>query len=307
MKKFFFLFLILLLNLSCLSARNNQQYCLTGAFLADNPPKEDILRFKDAFGKKPYLVMVFLDWEDFLDKKVIAEVYSQDCSLIVTWEPWKAETKEGIDFDGLTDGKFDRYIREFALQLKSIKEPVFLRFAHEPNGNWYPWSGVKIGRIKYLAVYRYIHDIFKELEVANVKWVFTVNWEDVPKENNGFLLYYPGDSYVDYIGLDGYNWGNTQPWSRWMSFNEIFTPRYQEITLKTKKPVLISEFSSASGGGDKATWIREAMAQIKRMDKVRGFVLFNVDKETDWKFKEGMPDAAALKEALKDNYFQDHP
>ncbi len=305
MKKIIFLFLTLFFNLSSISAQDNQQYCLTGAFLADNPSQEDILKFKNAFGKKPYLVMVFLDWGDFPDKKVIADVYGQNCALIVTWEPWDTRTKEGIDFDGLVSGKFDSYIREFALRLKRIKKPVFLRFAHEPNGNWYPWRGEKIGKDKYIALYRRIHDIFREVGAANVNWVFCVNWEDVPKDNNSFLLYYPGNDYVDYIGLDGYNWGDTQSWSRWMSFSELFSRRYKEINQAFNKPILITEFSSVSRGGDKGSWIRQAFSEIRGMDKIRGFVIFNVNKEGDWGFKEGTLAGAALKDSLGDGYFRE--
>lgn len=305
MKKALFILLILFFGLSCSLAQDDRQYCLTGAFLSDNPSEGDIINFKNTFGKKPYLVMVFLDWGGFLDKKTIDAAYGQGCSLLVTWEPWKAREKKGINFDGLLSGKFDGYIKEFALRLKDIQKPVFLRFAHEPNGNWYPWEYGKIGKEKYAAVFRYIHGIFRQAGAANVKWIFCLNWEDVPGDNSSFLSYYPGDDCVDYVGLDGYNWGNTQSWSRWMSFNEIFTGRYQEVVLKAKKPVIISEFGSASKGGNKAVWIKEAMAQIKKMDNVRGFVLFNVDKEADWKFEGGSLSAVVLKEALNSNYFQD--
>jgi beta-mannanase len=305
MKKILIFTLLIISNLSCSFAKENGNSCLTGAFLADIPSQKDISNFKHAFGKKPYLVLLFLGWGDFLNKKTIDDVYAQKCVLLVTWEPWYPKAKAGIDFDGLLAGKFDKYIEGFALQLKEIKETVFLRFAQEPNGDWYPWSGTKIGNLKYISVYRHIHAIFTKLGVSNVRWVFSVNWEDLPKENNNFLLYYPGDSYVDYIGIDGYNWGNTQPWSRWMSFGEIFTSRYQEIISNMKKPVILSEFGSASAGGSKGVWIEEAMERISRLDKITGFVIFNVDKEADWQFKEGTPAAEALKQALKNSYFKD--
>ena len=90
-----------------------------------------------------------------------------------------------------------------------------------------------------------------------------------------------------------------------MSFSEIFTSRYREIVLNVNKPVIVSEFGSASAGGSKGVWIEEAMEQISRMDKITGFVLFNVDKEADWQFKEGTPAAEALKQAFKNSYFKD--
>ena len=90
-----------------------------------------------------------------------------------------------------------------------------------------------------------------------------------------------------------------------MSFKEIFDKRYREITNNLKKPVIISEFSSTSSGGDKAAWIKEAMGDIKRMKNIKGFVLFNVDKETDWGFSSDDASGKELKLQLRNSYFKD--
>lgn len=285
--------------------KDSRSACLTGAFLADQPTKADIISFKEKYGKKPYLVMVFTEWNRFVSEEVIEAVYSSGCVLFISWEPWYALSKEGIDYDGVLSGKWDSYIANFADKLKDIESSVYIRFAHEMNGNWYPWSGSKIGRDKFVAIYRYVKDIFDRTNATNVKWVFSLNWEDIPRENNHFMLYYPGDKYVDYVGIDGYNWGNTRSWSKWMSFKAIFKKRYTEITTRLKKPILISEFSSTSSGGDKSRWIKEAMNNIKHMKKIKGFVLFNVDKETDWRFPGDNASGQEFKRQLKDKYFKD--
>lgn len=287
-------------------ARKTESSCLTGAFLVSKPKKEDIIAFKNKYGKKPFLVMVFVDWNNFIDGKVIEDIYSQGCVIFVTWEPWNATKREGIDYDGLLSGKYDRYIRDFANKLKKIENKVFLRFAHEMNGNWYPWSGTAIGKNKYVAIYRYVKDTFNKMDVTNVEWVFSVNWEDVPKENNHFMLYYPGDVYVDYVGIDGYNWGDTQSWSKWMSFRDIFEERYNEISSKLRKPVMITEFSSTGGGGNKTQWIRESMDAIKQMEGVKAFVLFNADKEVDWSFPGNEASGKEFKKQLEAEYFKDY-
>jgi len=281
-----------------------QASCLTGAFLADKPTKEEIVDFENKYGKKPFMIMVFVDWNNFVDEKVIDDVYSSACILFISWEPWHANLKKGINFDKLLTGKHDAYIRGFASKLRAINKPIFIRFGHEMNGNWYPWSASSIGAKKYIAVYRYTRDIFDEVDADNIKWIFSINSEDVPKENN-YMNCYPGDEYVDFIGLDGYNWGNTKPWSRWMSFKEIFEKRYQEIAAHFKKPIIISEFSATSSGGNKSAWIREAMSNIKKMEKIKAFILFNVDKETDWSFPINKESGKELKLQLKDSYFKD--
>jgi beta-mannanase len=226
--------------------------------------------------------------------------------MVVTWEPWKPATAESIDYDKVLSGGYDSYIASFAKQIKSIPGTVFIRFAHEANGNWYPWSGVKIGKQKYIALYRYVKDKFDALGVTNAKWIFSINCEDVPnEENNRYLLYYPGDSYVDYVGIDGYNWGDTKSWSKWISFAEIFSGRFEAVTQEINKPVLITEFSSTSSGGDKAEWITQALKSIRRMKTIKGFVLFNRDKETDWSFSPDTSSGRSLKQQLQDNYFKE--
>ena len=286
-------------------SQKTDSYCFTGAFIADRPSGADIRGFYSLYGKKPYIVSVFIDWNNFIDKSVITGVYSSGCMLMIAWEPWLAGPKEGIDFDALLSGGYDAYIGEFALRLKEISGPVMLRFGHEMNGNWYPWSGVKIGEEKYISSYRYIKDMFDKAGVKNVEWVFCVNSEDVPRKNNHFMQYYPGDEYVDYVGLDGYNWGNTQTWSAWKGFREIFGPRIREIAASTGKPVIIAEFSSAGSGGDKAAWIRNAMDFIKNTGEIKGFAIFNVDKEADWSFPAGKAGGGEFRKKISEGYFKD--
>lgn len=278
--------------------------CFTGAFIADNPAAKDIEQFKKAYGKKPYLVMVFIEWGAFVDPRIVKDVYGQKSVLMVTWEPWAFKDKKGIDFDMLLAGGYDGYIKDFAARLKDIKKDVYVRFAHESNGDWYPWSAAKLGNERYIAIYRHVKDIFDAVGASNVKWVFSVNWEDIPKSNN-FVSSYPGDKYVDYIGIDGYNWGTTRSWSKWMSFSEIFKKRYDEISAAFKQHIIISEFSSTTSGGDKRLWIEDAMKSIKALKRVAAFVIFNVDKETDWSFPAGTGAGKELRKGCESGYFKE--
>jgi len=274
--------------------------CWTGAFMTDTPDAASIEKFAFDFGKRPALILIFLDWGKFPSEAVIRDVYGAGSMLVVTWEPWQAVDKKGIDYDALLNGKDDVYIREFALKLKAIKGPVFLRLAHEMNGDWYPWSGRKEA---YIGMFRHIRKVFDEAGVRNVRWVFSISAENVPPEND-YAACYPGDPYVDYIGLDGYNWGTAQSWSRWRTLREIFSGVYEEIVRRYQKPVIVTEFSSSSAGGDKALWIEEALLEMKKMPAVKGFILFNIDKETDWRFSPDAVSGQKLKAGIEDSYFK---
>ena len=255
---------------------------LTGAFLGDTPSKETIKTFKQMYGKKPYYVLLFTDWEKYPPEIVLQSILSEECCPVITWEPWYAKSKEGIPYQDIMSGKFDTYIDNFAQQLSGYKGPIYLRFAHEMNGNWYPWSSALIGHENYKALFKYVRDRFTSLGVTQVRWIFSINWENVPQEND-FTNAYPGDAYVDAIGLDGYNWGTTLETSRWMNFREIFGPIYRTVSRVYDKTILITEFSSTSTGGNKSKWILNALSDMKKMNNLKGFILFNVDKETDWK------------------------
>lgn len=296
-----------LVILGFIYSRNNSSgssnYVLTGAFITDVPSRKDIESFKKNYGKNPFFVMVFVDWESFVKKEVLEDIFSQGSYPVVTWEPWYWETKEGVDPEAILGGEFDSYIRDFAKNLAQFEDKVYLRFAHEMNGDWYPWSSALIGAPAYKKMYRYIKDKFDDLKIDNVSWVFSINWENIP-EDNYYYDSYPGAGYVNYIGLDGYNWGNSQSWSRWMSFRQIFSEIHQELIERFDKDIIITEFSSTSQGGDKAQWIKEALSDMKKMERLKGFILFNVDKETDWKFSPQSHSGRALREKLQDSFFK---
>ena len=298
----FLLIVFSFVNPGCAQAPKS---CWTGAFLADTPTLSDIERFQTDFGKKHCLVLFFVDWNHFPEENVLRAIQSKGCVPIITWEPWDAVTKQGIDTKALLAGRQDAYLASFARRLRAFKGPVFLRFAHEMNGDWYPWSGKKQGPERYIAVWRYTKSFLDKQGVANIRWIFSVNWQDVPSEGNRFVSYYPGGAYVDFIGVDGYNWGNVKSGMSWMSFREIFTKRCAETRRLFHKPILVTEFGSTSLGGDKAKWIHDALTEMKKIAGLEGFILFNVDKETDWSFHSGRKESYELKQDLADPFFID--
>ena len=129
---------------------------------------------------------------------------------LITWQP-----TNGIA--PINNGSQDGLITTTASSIKALGRPVFLRWGHEMNGNWYPWDGTHNndpgttdGPSKYIQAWRRIHDIFVRAGATNVVWVWEPNNESVPNASwNSFASYYPGDSYVDWVGVDGYNWSTT--------------------------------------------------------------------------------------------------
>jgi hypothetical protein len=185
-------------------------------------------------------------------------------------------------------GTYDSYIRKFAEAAKAWGHPFFLRFNWEMNGRWFPWSegvnGNKSG--EYVTAWRHVHDIFTAVGATNATWVWCPNID--PDNIFGNLAgQYPGDAYVDWTGLDGYNWGtNPAKPDRWRSFDQLYRSTYDKITgtIAPSKPLMISEMGSTEYGGSKASWITDALAKIPASyPKIRGMLWFEqFDDGMDW-------------------------
>jgi hypothetical protein len=183
-------------------------------------------------------------------------------------------------------GTYDSYIREFAEDARDWGHPFFLRFDWEMNGNWFPWSeGVNGNQSgEFVAAWRHVHDIFTAVGAKNVTWVWCPNVDPGNKLANSLASDYPGDEYVDWTGLDGYNWGPSK--GGWTSFSHLYDSTYHAITdsIAPSKPLLIGEMGSTEKGGSKASWISEALAEIPTaFPKIRAMLWFDTyDDGMDW-------------------------
>jgi len=228
----------------------------------------------------------------------------------ITWEPMyiKDGKEVAIPFRTLLDGGYDPYLVRFAQGAKSWNKPLLIRFAHEMNLKRYHWGTTEEeygpdSPIIYRKMYRYVVDLFRRCGAENVLWVFCPNSEAVPNAScdpsaswNTLSGYYPGNGYVDILGVDGYNWGTTRKkethgWeSRWQSFGEIFERPCAELkTLGSsgaRKPLIVFETSTVGAGGDKTQWIRNAVATSRRLG-IDGIVWFQSHKELDWRMESG--------------------
>lgn len=123
---------------------------------------------------------------------------------LITWEPW-APPPLGTKKQGapqrrysnatIAAGRHDRYIRQFAKSLARYERPVYIRFAHEFPGTWYPWSTDPKG---YRQAWRRMHLIFRRSKADNVRLVWSPQIAV-----NGLRTtadpYWPGSKYVDYV------------------------------------------------------------------------------------------------------------
>ncbi len=237
---------------------------------------------------------------------LVEAAHRQGAVPLITWEPWRLPGEIAPDLP-VTDqpefalkriagGEFDAYIRSWARGLAAVRRLVYLRPMHEMNGDWYPWGGTVNGNRpeEFQPAWERLRSIFREQGADNVRWIWCPYARSVPDTPaNGLEAFYPGNEKVDWLALDGYNWGATRTWSRWESFREIFEPAYERLErLSSEKPVMIAELGCAEEGGDKAAWIRAALRAVtERFGRIQAVVWFDICKECDWRLASS---AAAL-------------
>jgi beta-mannanase len=162
------------------------------------------------------------------------------------------------------------------------------------NGDWYPWgtqSDNPDGNspADYIA-WRHVHDIFTSVGATNVRWLWSLNITYQAATPASAI--YPGDSYVDWVGIDGYNTG-----SPWKSAAALLDETYNAITAVTNKPMLIAETASAETGGDKGSWITQTFDNDipTTMPAVRGIIWFDADEGIDWRVNSSASSLAAYR------------
>ena len=182
---------------------------------------------------------------------------------------------------GILQGKYDDYLKNYAETISKFDHPVLFRLANEMNGDWCAYSGYQTGKdpLIYVEFYRYVYQIFEEAGAnKNVIWVWNPNGKSMPPfQWNHMMMYYPGDEYVDIVGLTAYNTGTyyAEVGETWQTFKELYQDLYTEYNARFGQPLMITEFASASEGGDKAQWIRDMFRDIKDYPNIKVAVWWN--------------------------------
>ncbi len=253
--------------------------------------------------ENPSIVMSYKDFGQAAPIADLNAVHARGATSLITWEPWlwsgNGANQPAYALDRITAGDFDPYIKQWGSALATWGKPVMLRFAHEMNGNWYPWAEASNGNGAgdYAAAWRHVHDVVAATGATNVSWVWSPNvpyWGSTPLTG-----LYPGAGYVDVVALDGYNWGTAVSWSSWTSPSALFGEGLTALrSLAPGKQIIIAETASAEAGGSKANWITALVSYLAAQPDVTGFVWFHHNKEVDWRINSTTTSRNALATAL---------
>lgn len=261
-------------------------------------------------GEKPSHVLLFRNWQhEFNQENEMDEAAAEDVAIIVTWQPMvlgAGDEQPDYAHRRITAGDHDAYIRRWAKGAKAWGKPFYLRPMHEMNGAWSPWGVGINGNTpeSFVDAWRHMHGIFEQEEATNVRWVWSPNVASA--KSTPFDEVYPGGEYVDWVALDGYNWGASKPGHRWRSMAEVFGPSYDTLTEMTDKPVMIAETASSEAGGEKSVWIRRGFfeSMSARFPRVRAVAWFDKEKEIDWRIDSSAASLEAYKKAAESPEYQ---
>ncbi|HCY76020.1 MAG TPA: hypothetical protein DHV28_08870 [Ignavibacteriales bacterium] len=297
--------------------------CYHSAFTGDDSQAS----FESLAGKNIAIEMFFTGWPN----NTVPDFPAAKCTQIdnngavphITWMPQVPGTPYPLN--SILNGSYDSYINGYATQVKNWGKPLFIRLGHEFNGDWYTYGGANNGGgtltgfgdptkadgpERFIAAYQRVHDLFEAQNADNVVWVWCPNNGSSPNEAwNVPEAYYPGDSYVDWIGFDGYNFGTTQTWSNWITFFNAFNTLYHKFK-DYGKPIMLGEFACVEQGGTKSQWITDAYLTWLKFGypKIKAATWFHVAKTegtvyTDWRINSSAASLAAYQNAIADPYF----
>ena len=219
-------------------------------------------------------------------RRDMAERVRQRGSIpMINWNSWDLGRGGALDqpdfrLSEIIAGRHDAFIRGWARDARAWGYPLFLRFDHEMNGDWFPWSERVNGNAagEYARMWRHVKAIFDAEGATNVTWVWAPNVVFAAAIPLASL--YPGDAAVDWTGVSGYNWGSNpaQPGAVWQSFAQVHRATYDALrALAPSKPIMIAETASTEIGGSKAAWITDALkAQLPTsFPQIRAVLWFN--------------------------------
>ncbi|WP_224489105.1 glycosyltransferase family 2 protein [Robertkochia flava] len=220
---------------------------------------------------------------------------AQHHTPFITWEPWAStfdvsgkvpELKEEKKvFKFILEGTFDNYLRDIAYTVKEYNNTVYIRFAHEFDNPQYPWSSIGDNTAEeFKGAWKYVVQFFRDQNVKNVKWVWN------PWKADQLASYYPGDPYVDFIGVTALNYEKLSSSGRSYSFDDLYTPIKDALRAAgIDKPVILSEFGSLNFEDAQEAWILDALDSIYlNYPEITGVLFFNssIDENIPVKTRE---------------------
>jgi mannan endo-1,4-beta-mannosidase len=242
--------------------------------------------FTTATGIRPNVLTYYSSWLEPFRADFAVSAAQHGAVPLVQINPFD------VSLAKIASGQYDAYLSTYARAVRAYRHPVIVSFGHEMNGSWYPWGNTHTSPLDFVAAWRHIVTVFRQARADNVIWLWTVNIIElggIPSP----AVWWPGKSYVNWVGLDGYYYQ-----SSW-TFSSLFGPTIAAIRELTRDPILLAE-TGAAAGSTQPSKIADLFAGV-RLYGLLGFVWFNAVVEKDWRIT-GAASFAAFRQNAKVYY-----
>ena len=241
--------------------------------------------------RKVKIEALFLPWQD-VDLAILREAdgYARQRgrTLLITVEPWTWSRAERISppalLQGILSGRYDGNIAAICDIVGTFKTPTTMRWAQEMEDprlrfSWQGWSGPQ-----YIAAYRHFVDRCRA-SAPRAKFMWS------PKGLPGLEKYYPGDAYVDAVGLSVFG---LQPYDRDTfghdrTFAEALRTGYDLVT-RFNKPIWVAELGYVGKTDYVQNWTENTLKPEPSFPKLAGVVYFDDKEVAPWPPNYGLPD-----------------
>jgi endoglucanase len=248
----------------------------------------------DIFAEVPDITLSadYFAWNKDLNviKTELQKSEESNRSFLVTVEPWpkpigfRHKTNDDL-LRAIISGTYDQTTKEICQILSESQSPVYIRWGHEMElGNSrYPWTN---GTPElYILAYKQFVTICRT-QSDSLKYVWS------PAGEIGLEKYWPGETYVDYIGVSVYSFDEYELkyFNQRRSFKDVFDPIYQRVKIYNK-PILISEMGVTGTDEYKINWLQKMRNETHLYKNLAGFVYLNTqDPQAVWEQGLSNPD-----------------
>jgi mannan endo-1,4-beta-mannosidase len=266
-------------------------------------------------GIKPNMIKTFVNWGGGYDVNWARTIWSSGAIPQFELELHS----DDISLRDVANGEQDDYIRRLAQSIKQSNVPVSFSAFHEFNGDWYDWGYCGKYNAGYAACQKNprntptdfkrawvrMHKIFTSVGATNAIWLWQANQAGA-RPNVPLKPFWPGASYVDWVGVVGYYQNPSKAWIH--TFDKIFVPTFVQVRKFTKKPIIIPEVGSWASSRRNAD-IKDFLTGIANYPNVIGFEWFNMNKagtndvESDWRIDWNQSSVNTFRTYLKKGHF----
>lgn len=248
----------------------------------------DVAHFASVTGSKPQLVVYYSGWYEKFWSGFADLAWHNSATVLVQLDP------QGVDLSSIAAGGSDQYLESYARSVKAFPHTVFLSFGHEMNGDWYLWGKGHVSPAVFVAAWRHVVQVFRDVGASNVRWVWTVS--SLNEAVGPLRPWWPGSSWVNFVGIDGYFYSAAD------TFNSVFGVMLGQLRRFSAAPVMATEVGIGPNP-DRARQIEGLYADAAAAH-FYGIIWFDMAQDDglyhqDWRLEDAPAAVAAFKKAVR--------